>query len=528
MPYSKQTFIDGQVLTAAHLNHIEEGIVQLIPVKGVDYFTPADQEAIVQQVIAALGTPVFGRVADNGDIILTGNLANGEYTIKYENADGSLINIGTLSFTEAAYINLADPTSAEWLTDFRLSTSSTSTLTGAVTTNYIPCKYGDTIYIKGLDVATVPGGNARFHVADANKALLIENGVQVDVGYLKGLIDNGLASRTGDVYAIPAGKSSTSSSSLLANIAYQRFCGTLMTGYAADDVIITVNEPIISENGYTNLFDPDTAQINMRLNSSNVEKVQNGTVLTDYISLGDVMISGEENILRCKGMRFDQAGVTDLVTYIHYYDADKTFLGYTSYENISYIKDENGNPYFVLDAQYVSARYVRVTGLVYDDGRTITQDDITDIVITLNERITDGATYTNLADTSAEAGWLNDKRFSTSSNNGTIKDSTSGGVITNFIQVRNNQTLRAKGLNFVDNIGDVIPAVGRYSAKDTFVSLTYFDTANGAVYDSTTNISTINTKSLVHDGEYIRICGTLVDGYTADDIIITLDEEIPV
>ena len=26
MPYSKQTFIDGQVLTAAHLNHIEEGI----------------------------------------------------------------------------------------------------------------------------------------------------------------------------------------------------------------------------------------------------------------------------------------------------------------------------------------------------------------------------------------------------------------------------------------------------------------------------------------------------------------------
>lgn len=26
MPYSRQTFIDGQILTAAHLNHIEEGI----------------------------------------------------------------------------------------------------------------------------------------------------------------------------------------------------------------------------------------------------------------------------------------------------------------------------------------------------------------------------------------------------------------------------------------------------------------------------------------------------------------------
>lgn len=29
MPYSKQTFIDGQVLTAAHLNHIEEGLKNL-------------------------------------------------------------------------------------------------------------------------------------------------------------------------------------------------------------------------------------------------------------------------------------------------------------------------------------------------------------------------------------------------------------------------------------------------------------------------------------------------------------------
>lgn len=31
------------------------------PVKGVDYFTPADQEAIVQQVLAALGTSTLGR-----------------------------------------------------------------------------------------------------------------------------------------------------------------------------------------------------------------------------------------------------------------------------------------------------------------------------------------------------------------------------------------------------------------------------------------------------------------------------------
>lgn len=67
------------------------------PVKGVDYWTAADQESIVQQVIAALGTPVFGRVDADNNIILTGELADGEYTIKYEDAEGNVTEIGTLS-----------------------------------------------------------------------------------------------------------------------------------------------------------------------------------------------------------------------------------------------------------------------------------------------------------------------------------------------------------------------------------------------------------------------------------------------
>lgn len=66
------------------------------PVKGVDYFTPADQEAIVQQVIAALGTPVFGRVDENNNIILSGELADETYTVKYEDADGNLLEVGTI------------------------------------------------------------------------------------------------------------------------------------------------------------------------------------------------------------------------------------------------------------------------------------------------------------------------------------------------------------------------------------------------------------------------------------------------
>lgn len=72
------------------------------PVKGTDYWTPADQEAIVQQVITALGTPVFGRVDADNNIILTGELAEGIYTLKYENADGNVVEVGTISNIETS------------------------------------------------------------------------------------------------------------------------------------------------------------------------------------------------------------------------------------------------------------------------------------------------------------------------------------------------------------------------------------------------------------------------------------------
>ena len=67
------------------------------PIKGIDYWTEADQESIVQQVIAALGTPVFGRVDNNNRITLSGTLAEGIYYISYEDVNGNMVDIGTLN-----------------------------------------------------------------------------------------------------------------------------------------------------------------------------------------------------------------------------------------------------------------------------------------------------------------------------------------------------------------------------------------------------------------------------------------------
>lgn len=57
------------------------------------------QEDIVQQVIAALGTPVFGTVDENRLITLTGVLADGTYNFQYEDEDGNTYPLG--SYTKA-------------------------------------------------------------------------------------------------------------------------------------------------------------------------------------------------------------------------------------------------------------------------------------------------------------------------------------------------------------------------------------------------------------------------------------------
>jgi hypothetical protein len=142
--------------------------------------------------------------------------------------------------------NLASPTSADWVTGYRLSTSGTSQLAGAITTNYIPCKLGDTIRIKGLDISTISSGNARFHILNSSKTL-----ATADCGYIAELISNGYGSVNGDEITITAGYTGNSTSGELSATAYMRFCGTLMSGYTANSVIITVNEEIVmGEAGY--------------------------------------------------------------------------------------------------------------------------------------------------------------------------------------------------------------------------------------------------------------------------------------
>lgn len=157
------------------------------PVKGTDYFTEADQEEIVQQVIAALGTPVFGTVDADNNIILTGELADGIYTLKYEDAEGNQTEIGTVEIhsDETAYNNVltlavdSDDTPFNggkgYAEGYRFnSVGELTELSTSVYTGFIPYDGSSTIRIFGLNQSSLTS-QTYIWLYDSEKAKLTAN-----------------------------------------------------------------------------------------------------------------------------------------------------------------------------------------------------------------------------------------------------------------------------------------------------------------------------------------------------------------
>lgn len=178
------------------------------PKKGTDYFTEADKTEMVNDVknvcvaknqgsvnvgkFLVVGTDgnlilahmpeggvsgdVIGTLDESNNILLSGNLADGTYTLKYENEDGTYTDVGTLEVgaipdtpeaPEApdtpAYTNLAEPDatatgqsaweSGGWCNDSYIAGSSyayRAATDGKITTNTIAVECNDTIYVKGI------------------------------------------------------------------------------------------------------------------------------------------------------------------------------------------------------------------------------------------------------------------------------------------------------------------------------------------------------------------------------------------
>lgn len=103
---------------------------------------------------------VVGNIDSGNNIILTGNLSDGTYTIKYDMDDGSTVDIGVLVLGEVspsgpAYTNLADPTSSDWRSG-RIGSDGTvrTDQNMNVVTNFIPVSTGDVVRVSGCRIDT--------------------------------------------------------------------------------------------------------------------------------------------------------------------------------------------------------------------------------------------------------------------------------------------------------------------------------------------------------------------------------------
>lgn len=218
------------------------------PVRGTDYWTPTDKAEIVQSVIDQMGLMILGQMDGGNTITLTETLPDGTYTLRCINADGSTTELCefVVGNTGPAYTNLADPTSADWLTNKRINSSSTLVDVTeqqrgddtVVITNFVDLAGVSKLYIKGLDVlsALSSGQNyGRFYLYNSNKELIVTSSQPSKFTYVT------VSDYDPNVWVVDV-------PGYLGEWGYQdeRYCrwGGILTGTAAD-VIITADEPIV-------------------------------------------------------------------------------------------------------------------------------------------------------------------------------------------------------------------------------------------------------------------------------------------
>lgn len=231
------------------------------------FLTEISKEEIVQQVITALGTPVFGRVDADNNIILTGELADGVYTIKYEDKEGNVTEIGTLNHVpEPTYTNIlplainSDKTpfvgtngEEGYKTGYRLNSSGVeASASDWEVTGFIPITKQDVLYFKNIQWR----GNSQKHdyISLYNSDFTTLTSTQVISVFIEQTLENAGSApedygitldADNNLVSIDFKKLSTTAYGSVSvagwpNVKYIRFSCFGIT----DETIITKNEPI--------------------------------------------------------------------------------------------------------------------------------------------------------------------------------------------------------------------------------------------------------------------------------------------
>lgn len=209
---------------------------------------------IVQMVVDALGgAPVFGVVDDENTITVSSVLADGIYVLKYEDPDGNLTQIGTVTVgEEAEAVNLFDPALATLNSRWSNSAYAFTTENGYVVSDYIPVSIPadssnpSVLHWRGANMTNKAGivyfDSSRTIIAAADAST---NGADAAAGTLEVTTD-----ANGDYQTSLGFKNGTLQSNWQAGAAYIRVClqvNTTSTAITQDDIagiIMTIDQLI--------------------------------------------------------------------------------------------------------------------------------------------------------------------------------------------------------------------------------------------------------------------------------------------
>ena len=243
------------------------------PVRGTDYWTPEDKAEVINSVLASIQGTFWGEVDANNNIILSGVLAGGTYTIKYEDAEGGMTSIGTLKIGSGGvsggetdepttnYTNLFDPDAATLNARYSVSSGTMSSSgTGMVLTDFIPVTIaaGETKILRIRGASFTGTNSATFYFKTKSSMNPPTNKANCGMGvstHAEGQWGNVYTDENGDAYIklgyinSTKGNSATEAfDSAMTATTYIRLqiyiSDSTITKSDIENIIITIDEPI--------------------------------------------------------------------------------------------------------------------------------------------------------------------------------------------------------------------------------------------------------------------------------------------
>lgn len=142
---------------------------------GADYvLTEADKSEIAALVIEMLGgNPIFGIVDENNNIVVSGDLPDGTYSIKYEMENGNTVNIGNLVLDTNVYYTVTNN-----LTQCTTNNSATKAVQGGSYSATITAKSGyelKSIVVKmgGTDISSTAVSGGKITISNVTGNIVI-------------------------------------------------------------------------------------------------------------------------------------------------------------------------------------------------------------------------------------------------------------------------------------------------------------------------------------------------------------------